>query len=96
MSTKINYHITERGFAMGEFRDLYGQFCSIQESSWAGRTDYDKAIWLGVSNTGPNLKGPDGEFGSPVHARMHLSQKMAKRLIKQLKFFVKHGELPHE
>lgn len=35
---------TQRGFMLGEFRDLYGQDCSIQESSLATVN----AIWFGV------------------------------------------------
>lgn len=34
---------TARGFRIGEFRDRYGQECSIQESSLAT----ENAIWLG-------------------------------------------------
>lgn len=36
--------VTARGFAYGDFRDRYGQECSIQESSLAT----EPAIWLGV------------------------------------------------
>lgn len=41
----IVWKATGRGFMLGDFRDLYGQECSIQESSSA---EY-YAIWLGVS-----------------------------------------------
>lgn len=40
----IEWKVTGRGFMVGDFRDLYGQECSIQESSSA---EY-YAIWLGV------------------------------------------------
>lgn len=40
----IAWKVTGRGFMVGDFRDLYGQECSIQESSSA---EY-YAIWLGV------------------------------------------------
>jgi hypothetical protein len=40
----IEWKVTVRGFMVGDFRDLYGQECSIQESSSA---EY-YAIWLGV------------------------------------------------
>ena len=39
---------TDRGFLRGEFVDLYGANCSIQESSLAT----DNAIWLGVNGEG--------------------------------------------
>ena len=35
---------TQRGFTIQKFKDLYGQDCSIQESSLADRD----AIWIGV------------------------------------------------
>lgn len=35
---------TNRGFLRGDFRDFYGQACSIQESSLADVA----AIWLGA------------------------------------------------
>lgn len=41
---EVAWDRTGRGFALGEFRDLYGQDCSIQESSSA---EYS-AIWFGV------------------------------------------------
>ncbi len=40
----IKMSFTGRGFAIGEFDDLYGAKCSIQESSLADKP----AIWLGV------------------------------------------------
>lgn len=40
----IKKHFTNRGFVIGEFEDLYGAKCSIQESSLAE----EPAIWLGV------------------------------------------------
>lgn len=40
----VTWTETQRGFVLGEFRDLYGQECSLQESSSAEYT----AIWFGV------------------------------------------------
>lgn len=34
---------TQRGFALAEFRDTYGQPCSVQESS-----SIDPRLWVGV------------------------------------------------
>ncbi len=39
----IKFKREDRGFLRGEFEDLYGVGCSIQESSLAT----DKAIWFG-------------------------------------------------
>lgn len=46
----IKKHFTARGFVKGEFEDLYGAKCSIQESSLAEKP----AIWLGVHT--PEIK----------------------------------------
>ena len=40
----VVWDVTPRGFRIGTFRDLYGQECSVQESSSA---EY-AAIWFGV------------------------------------------------
>lgn len=40
----VDWAVMGRGFRLGKFRDLYGQECSIQESSSAEHT----AIWFGV------------------------------------------------
>lgn len=39
----IEWKKTDRGFTRGEFKDRYGEPCSIQKSSFA----VDDAIWLG-------------------------------------------------
>lgn len=73
---------TERGFALGEFLDRYGQRCSIQKSSAAA---FD-VIWLGV----------DINFrGEGVHCRMHLNRLQAARLLPLLRNFVRTGELAY-
>lgn len=46
----IKKHFTNRGFVIGEFEDLYGAKCSIQESSLADKS----ALWLGVHR--PEIK----------------------------------------
>lgn len=43
--------ITERGFARAEFKDQYGEECSIQESSLATAS----CIWLGVNEVTPRI-----------------------------------------
>ena len=78
-----------RGFAYGEFIDRYQQKCSLQKSSLA----MEDAIWLGVDNTGPQIKGPGGNENEDIWARMHLTQAMVKRLLPTLILFVQTGEL---
>jgi len=73
---------TERGFSAGDFTDLYGEACSIQESSLAT----DDALWLGC-NKGTHHEGD-------CMARMHLSREMAAALIPLLQHFVDTGYLP--
>jgi len=41
----VEWRATHRGFVLGEFRDLYGQPCSVQESSLAT----NHALWLGTN-----------------------------------------------
>jgi hypothetical protein len=43
---KINLESTNRGFLRGEFIDVFGEECSIQESSLAD----ENAIWLGANS----------------------------------------------
>lgn len=73
---------TPRGFAVGEFRDINGDECSIQESSRAG----DYCLWLGLEK-GTHIEGC-------CMARMHLNRKLAKMLIQKLQVFVDTGYLP--
>lgn len=70
---------TERGFMRGEFIDLYGSQCSIQESSLAT----EMALWLGVDT---NFKGEE-------QTRMHLSIEQVKELIPILQEFIETGEI---
>lgn len=80
---------TPRGFKVAEFKDLYEQKCSIQESSLATKA----ALWLGVDSTGPNMEGPKGERNEEVNIRMHLSKPIARKLITMLSTFVNTGYL---
>lgn len=51
---KIKIKKTNRGFAVGEFKDRYGAKCSIQKSSLAT----EDAIWLGAEVT-PQIMASD-------------------------------------
>lgn len=74
---------TERGFKRGEFKDIYGEPCSIQESSLAT----EPAIWLGCE------REQFTSSGQSCGARMHLDRKLAKQLIRHLQKFVETGGL---
>ncbi|MCB0353456.1 MAG: hypothetical protein KDD64_08035 [Bdellovibrionales bacterium] len=71
---------TERGFLYGEFSDVNGATCSIQESSLATAG----AIWLG-----PN-ESRDGALRTPN--RMHLGPDQLIQLIGPLARFAVRGE----
>lgn len=76
----IEWRKTERGFERGEFKDHYGEDCSIQQSSLAT----EDAIWLGR-----NVEVSDKAAG----ARMHLTREMAGELAQILLRFSYTGEL---
>lgn len=73
----------DRGFLRGEFKDRYGEKCSIQKSSLAD----EDCIWLGC-----NHETVDGQ-GRPCGARMHLTRQMAADLLPHLLKFIETGEL---
>ncbi|MEE9214837.1 MAG: hypothetical protein V3U54_08605 [Thermodesulfobacteriota bacterium] len=72
---------TNRGFRRDEFFDIYGDKCSIQESSLATK----EALWLGMVEG----KHVDGHCLS----RMHVDKKLARWLIKKLQRFVDRGNI---
>ena len=99
---------TQRGFALGEFLDMYGTHCSIQKSSLATAD----AIWLGVDDPEPKImasqakalgvESPEttGWVSYPIppevllNTRMHLSREQVAELIPALQHFVDTGDLP--
>lgn len=98
---------TSRGFALGEFKDMYGAKCSIQKSSLATAD----AIWLGVDNADPKVMASDaarlgikteettGWVPYPIpeevllSTRMHLSREQVADLLPILTRFVDTGEI---
>jgi len=89
---------TQRGFSIENFKDLYGEECSIQKSSLAT----EDAIWFGIDN--PDLTVfEDENMGKylitkmPKHfsvsSRMHLSRAQVEKLLPILQKFVETGEL---
>ena len=82
MSKKLKFTggVTPRGFETIHFDDLYGQKCRIQKSSLAT----EEAWWIGIENSGPNIKGPKGDYNEEVNNLMHLSKKQIRNLIDKL------------
>jgi len=83
-SLNLNLEPTQRGFVRADFNDLYGAWCSIQESSLAT----DDAIWLGLD------EGTHHHVTGECMARMHLSRDQVAELIPVLQYFVENGHLP--
>lgn len=81
MKFEIEIKPTERGFMRGEFKDMDGNLCIIQDSSLA--TDY--ALRLG------QLEGTH-HLGHCL-ATMHLTKEMARTLIQALMRFVNNGTI---
>lgn len=81
---------TLRGFVHAEFTDLYGEPCSIQDSSLAT----EDAVWLGLDHINcrewSSVVGADPER---IPSRMHLSREMAAELIPVLQRFVDTGSI---
>jgi len=71
---------TNRGFELIEFKDTYGEICSLQESS-----SVEPHIWLGCNENG---KFHRGEVLSP---RMHLNRKQVKELMTHLRNWIRRG-----
>lgn len=87
---------TDRGFAIYEFKDSFGEDCSLQKSSAA----MEDKIWLGVTDLrvqhfAPNVGWKDVELppNSIGNNRMHLTRRQVKALIPILQKFVETGEI---
>lgn len=93
--------ITERGFGLIRFQDLYGETCNIQKSSLAD----EDAIWIGVENANPRFLAKEvrddltGWVKYPVpesvlmSTRMHINKEQAKEIMAILQKFVDTGDL---
>lgn len=99
---------TERGFALQEFRDHYGEKCSLQQSSlatenaiWLGiqemtpRILASKAIQLGIDTQGQTTGWVDYPLPYEVFCstRMHLTQAQVGALLPYLLLFVETGSI---
>lgn len=92
----IDLSCTQRGFVRGEFHDVCGESCSIQESSEVG----EARIWLGMSHPQvlqltPNMGWSEYELPENVRgfSRMYLNQDMAAELVVLLNHFIRTGSL---
>lgn len=111
----ITFDRTHRGFARGEFidlphdsppkegggefTDLYGCSCSIQDSSLAT----DHAIWLGINDAEPKILVPGKSWqplevpeGTLFSTRMHLNREQAQALVTVLMRFIMTGTIMDE
>lgn len=87
---------THRGFYLRQFKDYYGEDCSIQESSLATR----KCIWLGCDEANPRVLIPGEGWRKIVlpkdtlcNTRMHLTRKQVFKLLPILMKFIITGEI---
>jgi hypothetical protein len=81
---ELHFDHTTRGFARYDFKDLYGEACSLQASSLAT----DEAIWFGC-----NEAKVHSTTGQPIAPRMHLNREQVAVLLPILKHFVMTGEV---
>ena len=102
MAKKLKIKKTNRGFEYVEFKDRYGESCSLQKSSLAT----EDAIWLGVDEPKLQMMASHGqEEGTgwitiPLHenvsimpSRMHLTREQVAKLLPILERFVETGEI---
>lgn len=97
----MKFRKTARGFALLEFSDRYGEWCSIQKSSLAT----EDAIWVGLDQVTPKIMAKDvrddltGWINLPlpegVHigGRMHLTKDQAREVAQVLLSFAETGEI---
>lgn len=83
---EIAFRHTNRGFAIGEFKDFYGFECSIQESSMVADETSGAAIWFGRDTNDSDSERP--------RPRMHLTQSQVAALLPALQHFAATGDLP--
>lgn len=76
---------TSRGFELIEFKDRYGEKCTLQMSSLA---DYEQpgtsAVWLGPDQVKVHL-------GEQLLPHMHLDREQVKALIAHLSAWLDNG-----
>lgn len=91
---KVEAGTNERGFAYIEFEDKNRQECSLQLSSAAD----EESIWLGCTtgvhyDVNTRVTELPSDSVNKCLARMHLTRTQAAWLARQLRHFVKHGEI---
>lgn len=83
---------TPYGISHIEIVDRNERKCSLQNSS----ITTENCIWLGVYNTGPLIKGPNGDFNANIPGVMHMTQTQVASLLPFLQRFVETGSLFEE
>lgn len=79
---QMKHSFTPRGFARVDFADLYGEACSLQQSSLATK----RAIWLGCER-----ETIHHVTKQPCGARMHLDRKLVRQLVIRLNRWLEKG-----
>jgi hypothetical protein len=77
----VNFTNTKRGCLRAEFKDRFGQECSIQEATTPG----ENCLWVGVETD------INGDWVD--HGRMIVDQALARKLIPLLRHFIRKGTL---
>lgn len=98
---------TQRGFGTYQFKDSYGEECSLQKSSSA----MEDKIWFGIDDPNPRIMVLNAfrmglttektagwmKYEIPkevlISTRMHLNQEQVAELIPILQKFVETGEI---
>ena len=81
--------LTANQFEYINFKDSYGNKCSVQQSSLADfNPPGSSALWIGVNEVSPELgKGPHAH-GTLTPVRMHVKLEQVKALIEVLQYWV--------
>lgn len=83
---------TERGFKIGEFNDMDGKLCSLQESSLAT----EAAVWFGTQDATPMYKGEPVPFPKDTlfNDRMDLTCHLASMIMRRFEKFLATSMFP--
>jgi hypothetical protein len=79
MKTLGKVEKTERGFERIDFKDFYGEACSLQKSSLAT----EDAIWLGCEESKVHHVTKE-----PLSPRMHLNREQVLALVAHLQNWI--------
>lgn len=91
---KLEWGTTDRGFGRAEFTDVYGNECSIQESS-----SVLPRLWLGVHKPGrgmmpSSMSASEYDLVCNGSRRMHLSKSQATALARAILVWAEREDDP--